>query len=102
MGKLIFEQADVIDAIKFHLSLSDQNKRHPEYRGGSNPIDLIRGYALFVADELERSERNGIPERDLEIMLQVGGRQLLGYVIGDDKLNRFIKAAKEDYEDAES
>ena len=34
MGKVIYEQEEVIDSITFHLALSNLSKKHPEYGGG--------------------------------------------------------------------
>lgn len=96
MSSIKYEQEDMIDSIKFHLALSNLSKPHPENKGGSTLKDLVAGYAKFVAEELERYERNGVPEGQLDLILKQGGIAMLSYVVGSARVSRLLKAAKED------
>ena len=93
---LRFEQEDMIDSIRFHLALSNLSKPHPENKGASTLKDLVAGYSKFVAEELERYERTGVPEGQLDLILKQGGIAMLSYVVGSARVSRLIKAAKED------
>ena len=102
MGKVIYEQEEVIDSITFHLALSNLSKKHPGYGGGDTLKEMVVGYARFFAEELSRYEKGGVPERILEIMLMEGGRTMIGYIIGDSKIRRLMDAAREEDNNAES
>ena len=88
---ILSDQKDVIDAIEFHLAMSDTSRHHPDgVCGGITLENMLRGYLNFFKEELERYGDREVSQYDLELSLREGGRAMLKYLIGDHRANHFI------------
>lgn len=96
MSDLKFVQADIIDKIDFHLSMSNATTSHPDYLKALSIAshNFIKGQCLFIGKDLQ-NQMDGISKRNMEIMFMTVGESVLRYLIGDTAVEQFIKAVEE-------